>query len=222
MGAWCGVGSRPDLRHRPRHRCAVATPASPAFPVTGYRRRPVRDRRRDVGQPADWANDVDDVGLRRPATNQRRQLPTCRSSLVAARSQRVPRHGEHEPPGVGHGDVATAASHPRRQRPVAPVLGRRDAWAGEHDVRGTACRRPIARWLSSLANSGSTGSRVLISYYKVYYKLTVTRNKLFVSNVLSKLFSTLVHWKIILVENRRTEFSGWSYQNSLQCNKIFV
>lgn len=119
MGAWCDVGSRPDLRHRPRHRCAVATPASrPRRGIGGV--RSATDVATSVS-PADWANVVDDIGLRRPTTNQRRQLPTCRSSLVAARSQRVPRHGEHQRRGAGAGDgVATAMSHRRRVGDSAP------------------------------------------------------------------------------------------------------
>lgn len=47
MGAWCGASSRPDLRRRPCHRCAVAT--SLVSQQTGERRR----RRRRPPEAAD-------------------------------------------------------------------------------------------------------------------------------------------------------------------------
>jgi len=134
-----GTPSRPDRRLVQR-RLAIrpATPSSPqvchrdarsrSFRLAG-RRRAIRDRRRDVGQPANPAT-------MSTTTHQRRQLPTCRSSLVAARSQRVFKPGEQEPAGARRPrDVATATSRRRPQRPVAPVLGRRDARAGEHASR---------------------------------------------------------------------------------------
>lgn len=64
----------------------------------------------------------------------RREVPTCRSPLVAARSRRVSWAGYQERGGARPSfGVATLAGVWRgRRRPVAPVLGRRDALPGMH------------------------------------------------------------------------------------------
>lgn len=128
-----GTPSRSDGRLVQRRLATrPATPSTPQVCRRDARRRlarrapstsSVRDRHRDVGQSADHANDVDDVGLRRRTTNQRRQLPTCRSSLVATRSQRVFRCGQHErrgaPSGRRDAGVITLATAPCGASPRA-------------------------------------------------------------------------------------------------------
>jgi len=144
MGAWCSVGSRPDLRHRPRHRCAAATPIA-VSPVATGARDIVRPRQTSRHRSADGpCKQRRDVGLRRRTTNQRRQLPTCRSSLVATRSQRVFRRGEHERLGASSGrrdaGVITLATAPRG---ASPRASRR--WSRRTRCAGMARRRPITR-----------------------------------------------------------------------------
>jgi len=143
---------------------ATGVPSRRPSPSRPSRRAPptsfVRDRRRDVGQPSDRANDVVDVGLRRPTTNQRRQLPTCRSSLVATRSQRVFQHGEHDYQrafsGCCDAGVITLATAPRGASPQTSRRRSRRIRCVE-----TVRRGPITRWLLSLANLGSEDSRFL-------------------------------------------------------------
>lgn len=133
MGAWCGVGSRPDLRHRPRHRCAVATPASRPWRVSTASGPRQTSRRRSAGGLGELRR-----RRRSPEANDESTTATAHLSLIACRgsvatsspTRRAWTSGSWVP-----GDVATAISHRRRQRPVAPVLGRRDARAGEHDAR---------------------------------------------------------------------------------------
>jgi len=73
MGAWYSVGSRSDLRRRPRHRCAVATPV----PVPAHPRQ--TSRRRSAGEPGD---DVDDDASTTATAHL--SLIACRGSVATS------------------------------------------------------------------------------------------------------------------------------------------
>lgn len=62
----------------------------------------------------------------------RREVPTCRSPLVAARSRRVSWAGYQERGGVRRRSASRRWSGVDGRVPVAPVLGRRDALPGRH------------------------------------------------------------------------------------------
>lgn len=149
MGAWCGVGSRPDLRHRPRHRCAVATPASRPRRVSTASGPRQTSRRRSVG------------GRRRrrpPGTDDESTTATAHLSLIACRgsvatSSPTRRAGAS---GSWPGGVATPTPH-RRVGDSAPWRQSSGVATPEQEntTRGNSPSRPTARWLSPLANSGS-------------------------------------------------------------------
>jgi len=154
-----GTPSRPDRRLIQR-RLAIrpATPSSPqvchrdarsrSFRLAG-RRRVIRDRRRDVGQPANPAT-------MSTTTRQRRQLPTCRSSLVAARSQRVFKPGDQEAAGTRRlgrrdGDVASSATAPRGASPRASRRSsRRTRLAEAACLAVPADRLTVTTWLPGI------------------------------------------------------------------------
>ncbi|EZA57430.1 hypothetical protein X777_02438 [Ooceraea biroi] len=118
MGAWCGVGSRSDLRRRPRHRCAVATPVSPAPAIDDSRQT---SRRRSAGRPVvGQPDDVGDVAQRRindgncpPVAHRLSRLGRNEFSGAASRS------GQKFATGHRDGDVVSSATAPRGASPRA-------------------------------------------------------------------------------------------------------
>lgn len=151
MGAWCSVGSRPDLRHRPRHRCAVGTPAVPR------RRPPATDVPTSVSQRTVRTMSTTS------ASKGGRRINDGNCPPVAHRLSRLGRNefsdaasisAEELRRGVAMPGVITLATAPRGASPRASRRRSRRARYVE-----TARRWPITRWLSSLANLRSEGSR---------------------------------------------------------------
>lgn len=142
IGAWCGAGTRRDLRHRPRHRCAVATPVPPAR--DGCRGGivvlcPRQTSRRRTSRPpeADGESTTATAHL---------SFNACRGSVATSFPTRLTEAPWSWRPGGCRdaGRRTTSAT----QRPVAPVLGRRDAGAGEH----AALERPRRTFDRSLVD----------------------------------------------------------------------
>lgn len=109
MGAWCGIGSRSDLRRRPRHRCAVATPAPLAIGGSAT------DVATSVSRRT-WPGDVDDVSTTATA---HLSLIACRGSVATSFPAR--RAGADSRVVAEHGvdGVAPSATAPRGASPQA-------------------------------------------------------------------------------------------------------
>lgn len=107
MGAWCGASSSLDL---------VAQVCQPPPSKTSPGRPLEEDGDGRVTSTCRWS---------------RREVPTCRSPLVAARSRRVSRAGYQERGGARPSWASRRLARATTGR-VAPVLGRRDALSGRH------------------------------------------------------------------------------------------
>lgn len=106
MGAWCGIGSRSDLRRRPRHRCAVATPAPLAIGGSAT----------DVATSVNRPGDVDDVSTTATA---HLSLIACRGSVATSFPARPAGADSRVVAEHGDGDVAPSATAPRGASPQA-------------------------------------------------------------------------------------------------------
>lgn len=130
MGAWCGASSSLDLRDRGR--TGVLAPSAPENVLSEAGWYNVRTYVLILGRRSTRRRV--DVLKESTCRCSRRELPTCRSPLVAARSRRVSRAGPQK--------FAEARTSLRRD------AGRRDVTACTTTPRGAssrASRRPTRR-----------------------------------------------------------------------------
>lgn len=174
MGAWCTVGSRPDLRHRPRHRCAVATPAfRPRRGIDGV--RSATDVATSVS-PTDWA-----TTSTTSASRDRRRINDGNCPPVAHRLSRLGRNEFSDTASISIVELAPGTSRRRYPTVCDSAPWRQSSGVAtpeqENTTRGNS--PPSTDRSLTVTTCEFRNVRALILYYKSFGNAFIEMNYLF-------------------------------------------